>query len=177
MKEKTLLEKIFVSQDNQDVRAKIKSLIGYDIPSIVEVWANYVGYDTLYDKDIAELLLTSNILDDEFVKFLQSLRAIKLTSNRISKKDFVNLFKELISNTGYMSSALPYIEDILNYLGYAIYLTMLSSLDVKIFSFMLLKAKHQQTIYKNPQNQSQSIKQIEYTAHARIKGIKVKETM
>ena len=43
--------------------------------------------------------------------------------------------------------------------------------------FVLLKAKHQQTLYKNPQNQSESIKQIEYTAHARIKGIKVKQTI
>jgi hypothetical protein len=36
MKEKAILEKIFVSQDNQNIRSKIKSLIGYDIPSIIE---------------------------------------------------------------------------------------------------------------------------------------------
>ncbi len=175
MKEKALLEKIFVSQDNKDIRSKIKSLIGYDVPSIVEAWASFVGYDTLYNKDITELLLTSNVLDDEFAKFLQSLQAIKSTTNRISKKDFISLFKELIANTGYMSSTIPYLEDILNYLGYAIYLTSLSGLDVKVFSFMLLKAKHQQTIYKNPQNQQEQINQIEYTAHVRIKGIKVKK--
>lgn len=177
MKEKTILEKIFVSQDNKDIRSKIKSLIGYDVPSIVEAWTNYVGYEALYDKDITELLLKTNILDDEFAKFLQSLQAIKSTTNRISKKEFVSLFKELISNTGYMADIVPYIEDIITYLGHALFLVMLSGLDVKIFSFMLLKAKHQQTVYKNPQAQAQSIKQIEYTAHARIKGIKVKEAM
>ncbi|ACG56919.1 hypothetical protein HY04AAS1_0227 [Hydrogenobaculum sp. Y04AAS1] len=177
MKEKAILEKIFVSQDNKDIRSKIKSLIGYDIPSIIEAWVNYVGYKTLYDKDITELLLKANILDDEFAKFLQSLQAIKSTKNRISKKEFLSLFKELISNTGYMANALPYIEDIITYIGHALYLIMLSGLDVKPFSFMLLKAKHQQTLYKNPQNQSGSIKQIEYTAHAKIKGIKVKEAV
>ncbi|MGC8650015.1 MAG: hypothetical protein ACP5S8_03480 [Hydrogenobaculum sp.] len=177
MKEKAILEKIFVSQDNKDIRSKIKSLIGYDLPSIIEAWASFVGYETLYNKDITELLLKASILDDEFVKFLQSLQAIKSTTNRISKKDFISLFKELISNTGYMGSTLPYIEDIITYLGHALYLVMLSGLDVKIFSFMLIKAKHQQTVYKNPQIQSQSIKQIEYTAHVRIKGIKVKEAV
>ncbi len=177
MSEKALLEKIFVSSNSTDVRSKIKSLIGYDIPSIVEAWASYVGYDGLYDKDVSELLLKSNILDDEFLKFLQSLQAIKATKSRISKKDFVSLFKELISNTGYMSSALPYLEDIINYLGHALYLTMLSGLDVKVFSFMLLKAKHQQTTYKNPQNPNQQVKQIEYTAHARVRALKVKESV
>jgi hypothetical protein len=177
MKEKAILEKIFVSQDNKDIRSKIKSLIGYDIPSIVEAWANYIGYENLQNKDITELLLNANILDDEFIKFLQSLQAIKSTKNRMSKQEFLSLFKELISNTGYMYSALPYIEDIITYLGHALYLVMLSGLDVKPFSFVLLKAKHQQTLYKNPQNQSESIKQIEYTAHARIKGIKVKQTI
>jgi len=177
MKEKAILEKIFVSQDNQDIRSKIKSLIGYDIPSIIEAWANYIGYQTLYNNDITELLLKANILDDEFAKFLQSLQAIKSTKNRISKQEFLSLFKELISNTGYMYSALPYIEGIITCLGHALYLVILSGLDVKPFSFVLLKAKHQQTLYKNPQNQSESIKQIEYTAHARIKGIKVKQTI
>jgi hypothetical protein len=177
MKEKAILEKIFVSQDNQDIRSKIKALIGYDIPSIIEAWANYIGYQTLYNNDITELLLKANILDDEFAKFLQSLQAIKSTKNRISKQEFLSLFKELISNTGYMYSAPPYIEDIITYLGHALYLVILSGLDVKPFSFVLLKAKHQQTLYKNPQNQSESIKQIEYTAHARIKGIKVKQTI
>jgi len=177
MKEKAILEKIFVSQDNQDIRSKIKALIGYDIPSIIEAWANHLGYENLQNKDITELLLKANILDDEFAKFLQSLQAIKSTKNRISKQEFLSLFKELISNTGYMYSALPYIEDIITYLGHALYLVILSGLDVKPFSFVLLKAKHQQTLYKNPQNQSESIKQIEYTAHARIKGIKVKQTI
>jgi hypothetical protein len=175
--DKKALENIFVSQDNKDIRAKIKSLIGYDIPSIVEAWANYIGYQTLYDNDITELLLKASILDDEFAKFLQSLQAIKSTKNRMSKQEFLSLFKELISNTGYMYSALPYIEDIITYLGHALYLVILSGIDVKPFSFMLLKAKHQQATYKNPQNQSESIKQIEYTAHARIKGIKVKQTI
>jgi hypothetical protein len=70
MKEKAILEKIFVSQDNQDIRSKIKALIGNDIPSIIEAWANYIGYQTLYNNDITELLLKANILDDEFAKFL-----------------------------------------------------------------------------------------------------------
>jgi len=174
--DKKVLENIFISQDNQDIRAKIKSLIGYDIPSIIDAWANYLGYENLQNKDITELLLNANILDDEFSKFLQSLKAIKSTTNRISKEEFISLFKTLISNTG-MDNALPYIEDIITYLGHALYLVMISGLDVKPFSFMLLKAKHQQTLYKNPQNQSESIKQIEYTAHARIKGIKVKQTI
>ncbi|MGC8677830.1 MAG: hypothetical protein ACP5UF_06415 [Hydrogenobaculum sp.] len=77
MKEKAILEKIFVSQDNKDIRSKIKSLIGYNLPSIIEAWASFVGYETLYNKDIMELLLKASILDDEFVKFLQSLQAIK----------------------------------------------------------------------------------------------------
>jgi hypothetical protein len=93
----------------------------------------------------------------------------------MSKQEFLSLFKELISNTGYMDSALPYIEDIITYLGHALYLVILSGLDVKPFSFVLLKAKHQQTLYKNPQNQSETIKQIEYTAHAKIKSLKVKQ--
>jgi hypothetical protein len=177
MKEKAILEKIFVSQDNQDIRSKIKALIGNDIPSIIDAWANHLGYENLQNKDITELLLKANILDDEFIKFLQSLQAIKSTTNRMSKQEFLSLFKELISNTGYMDSALPYIEDIITYLGHALYLVMLSGLDVKPFSFVLLKAKHQQTLYKNPQNQAETIKQIEYTAHARIKGIKVKQTI
>ena len=176
MKDKQALENIFISQDNQDIRAKIKSLIGYDIPSIIDAWANHLGYENLQNKDITQLLLNANILDDEFSKLLQSLQAIKSTTNRISKNDFISLFKTLISNTG-MDNALPYIEDIITYLGHALYLVMISGLDVKPFSFMLLKAKHQQTLYKNPQNQSESIKQIEYTAHARIKGIKVKQTI
>ena len=177
MKEKAILEKIFVSQDNKDIRSKIKSLIGYDIPSIIDVWANHLGYENLQNKDITELLLNANILDDEFAKFLQSLQALKTTKNRISKDELISLFKTLISNTGYMDNALPYIEDIITYLGHALYLVILSGLDLKPFSFVLLKAKHQQTLYKNPQNQSESIKQIEYTAHARIKGIKVKEAV
>lgn len=177
MKEKAILEKIFVSQDNQDIRSKIKALIGNDIPSIIDAWANHLGYENLQNKDITELLLKAIILDDEFIKFLQSLQAIKSTTNRMSKQEFLSLFKELISNTGYMDSALPYIEDIITYLGHALYLVMLSGLDVKPFSFVLLKAKHQQTLYKNPQNQAETIKQIEYTAHARIKGIKVKQTI
>ena len=177
MKEKAILEKIFVSQDNKDIRAKIKALIGYDIPSIIDAWANHLGYQTLYDKDITELLLKANILDDEFLKFLQSLQAIKATTNRIPKNDFISLFKELLANTGYMDNALPYIEDIIHYLGQALYIVMISGLDVKPFSFMLLKAKHQQATYKNPQNQAETIKQLEYTAHARIKSLKVKQTI
>jgi len=175
--DKKALENIFISQDNKDIRSKIKSLIGYDIPSIIDAWANHLGYENLQNKDITELLLKANILDDEFAKFLQSLQALKTTKNRISKDEFISLFKTLISNTGYIYNALPYIEDIITYLGHALYLVMLSGLDVKPFSFVLLKAKHQQTLYKNPQNQSESIKQIEYTAHARIKGIKVKQTI
>jgi hypothetical protein len=175
--DKKALENIFISQDNQDIRAKIKSLIGYDIPSIIDTWTNHLGYENLQNKDITQLLLNANILDDEFSKFLQSLQAIKSTTNRMSKEDFISLFKTLISNTGYMYNALPYIEDIITYLGHALYLVMLSGLDVKPFSFMLLKAKHQQTLYKNPQDQSESIKQIDYTAHARIKCIKVKQTI
>jgi len=177
MKEKAILENIFISQDNQDIRSKIKSLIGYDIPSIIEAWANYIGYENLQNKDIAELLLNANILDDEFIKFLQSLQAIKSTTNRLQKQDFISLFKTLISNTGYMDSTLPYIEDIINYLGYTLYLIMLSGLDVKPFSFMLLKAKHQQATYKNPQNQAETINQLEYTAHARVKSLKVKQAI
>jgi hypothetical protein len=177
MKEKAILEKIFVSQDNQDIRSKIKALIGNDIPSIIEAWANYIGYQTLYNNDITELLLKANILDDEFAKFLQSLQAIKSTKNRMSKQEFLSLFKELIFNTGYMYSALPYIEDIITYLGHALYLVILSGLDVKPFSFMLLKAKHQQATYKNPQNQAETINQLEYTAHPRIRSLKVKQAI
>jgi len=180
MKDKQALENIFISQDNQDIRAKIKSLIGYDIPSIIDAWANHLGYENLQNKDITQLLLKANILDDEFSKFLQSLQAIKSTTNRLSKNDFISLFKTLISNAGSMDSALPYIEDIINYLGYALYIVMLSGLDVKPFSFMLLKAKHQQATYKNPwspQAEAESINQLEYTAHARIKSLKVKQTI
>jgi len=176
MKDKQALENIFISQDNQDIRAKIKSLIGYDIPSIIDAWANHLGYENLQNKDIADLLLNANILDDEYLKFLQSLQAIKSTTNKLSKQDFISLFKALISNTG-MDNALPYIEDIITYLGHALYLIMLSGLDVKPFGFMLLKAKHQQATYKNPQNQAETINQLEYTAHPRIKSLKVKQTI
>jgi len=177
MKDKQALENIFISQDNQDIRAKIKSLIGYDIPSIIDAWANHLGYENLQNKDITQLLLNANILDDEFSKLLQSLQAIKSTTNRISKNDFISLFKTLISNAGSMDNALPYIEDIITYLGHALYIVMLSGLDVKPFSFMLLKAKHQQATYKNPQNQAETINQLEYTAHPRIKSLKVKQTI
>jgi len=177
MKDKQALENIFISQDNQDIRAKIKSLIGYDIPSIIDAWANHLGYENLQNKDITQLLLNANILDDEFSKLLQSLQAIKSTTNRISKNDFISLFKTLISNAGSMDNALPYIEDIITYLGHALYIVMLSGLDVKPFSFMLLKAKHQQATYKNPQNQAETINQLEYTAHARIRSLKVKQAV
>ena len=177
MKSKQALENIFISQDNKDIRAKIKSLIGYDIPSIVDAWANHLGYENLQNQDIAKLLLDANILDDEYLKFLQSLQSIKATTNRLQKQDFISLFKTLISNTGYMYSTLPYIEDIINYFGYALYLVMLSGLDVKPFSFMLLKAKHQQATYKNPQNQAETINQLEYTAHPRIRSLKVKQAI
>ena len=177
MKDKQALENIFISQDNQDIRAKIKSLIGYDIPSIIDAWANHLGYENLQNKDITQLLLKANILDDEFSKFLQSLQAIKSTKNRMSKQEFLSLFKELLANAGSMDNAMPYIEDIITYLGHALYIVMLSGLDVKPFSFMLLKAKHQQATYKNPQNQAETINQLEYTAHPRIKSLKVKQTI
>ena len=171
------LENIFVSQDNKDIRAKIKALIGYDIPSIINAWANHLGYANLQNKDITKLLLDANILDDEYIKFLQSLQAMKNTTNRLSKQDFISLFKELLANTGSMDSALPYIEDIINYLGQSLYLVILSGLDVQPFSFMDLKAKHQQATYKNPQNQAETINQLEYTAHPRIRSLKVKQTI
>ncbi len=170
------LNKILVSNKSTDIRSKIKSLIGSDVPSIIQAWANFKGYDALHGKNIVSLLLYDKILDDDFQKFLTSLQNIKATSNRLSKKDFISLFKTLINDAG-MDSVSPYVEEIINYLGYAIYLVIFSGLDLKVFNFMLLKAKYQDSTYKDPQNSqdpSKDVKEILCSAHIKFKALRVK---
>lgn len=166
----TLLENIFVSNDNTDIRAKIKSLIGYDIPNIVRVWAENKGYWYFKDKDILDELLKANILDDEFQKLLISLKNIKSTQDRLTKSQFIDLLKTLFENTG-MSEIVPYTNDIITHIGFFVYLCVLSGISIRPFNFMLLKAKYQQKTYKDPKGND--INGLEYTAHIKFKGLKL----
>lgn len=95
-----ILSNIYVSSPS-DVRSKLRPIIGNDPYKIVNAYANYISYEKLKDKDLADMILEAKILDDELLKLLQSLSNIKATSNTLSKNDFINLFYTTLENLGY----------------------------------------------------------------------------
>ncbi len=116
-----ILYNLYVSDNNADVRSKLKAFIGSDPSKLINALANFLGYEKISNGNLAGLVIESHILDGGLQKFLQSLINIKATNDTLLKDDFTDLFYTMIQNSvidTYMIKS--QIQEIINYFGYSL---------------------------------------------------------